>query len=73
MATQGAATFPRKLHNMIQAVTSDDSQVVMWLPRGDGFLILNEQAFIDNYVPMYFNLTKIRSFTRQLNMWGFSR
>ena len=73
MVTKGVPTFPSKLHNMLQAVTNEGSQVVMWLPRNDGFFILDEQAFINTIVPVYFNLTKMRSFTRQLNLWGFSR
>ena len=66
-------TFPMKLHDMLQAVTKDGSNTVTWLPGDDGFLILDEQAFIDNVAPVYFDLTKMRSFTRQLNLWGFSR
>ena len=73
MVIKCAATFPGKLHYMLQAVAKDGSQIVMWLPQGNGFLILDEQAFIDNIVPMYFDLTKMRSFTRQLNLWGFIR
>ena len=73
MVTKGISTFPSKLYNMLQAVTNEGSQVVMWLPRNDGFFILDEQAFINTIVPVYFNLTKMRSFTRQLNLWGFSR
>ena len=65
--------FPIKLYNMLQAVTKDGSDAVTWLPWGNGFVILDEQAFIDSVVPVYFNLTKMRSFTRQLNIWGFSR
>ena len=67
------APFPNKLYNMLEAVTKDGSNTVTWLPREDGFLILDEQAFIDSVVPVYFNLTKMRSFTRQLNLWGFIR
>ena len=65
--------FPNKLYNMLQADAKDGSNTVTWLPQEDGFLILDEQAFINSVVPVYFNLTKMRSFTRQLNLWGFIR
>ena len=65
--------FPNKLYNMLEAVTKDGSNAVTWLPREDGFLILDEEAFINSVVPVYFNLTKMGSFTRQLNLWGFTR
>ena len=66
-------SFPNKLYNMLEAVTKDGSNTVTWLPQEDGFSILDEQAFIDSVVPVYFNLTKMGSFTRQLNLWGFTR
>ena len=73
MAVKGVVAFPTKLYNMLEAVTKDGSNIVMWLPRGNGFFISDEQTFIDHVVPVYFNLTKMRSFTRQLNLLGFSR
>jgi hypothetical protein len=68
-------TFPRKLYNMLETVSEDNEQdaPVAWLPRGNGFVILDEQAFLEKIIPVHFSLTQMRSFTRQLNLWGFNR
>lgn len=76
-----AKTFPHKLYDMLKSVCDFDSEgafnceenPVEWLPDGDGFMILNEQAFLEHIVPAFFSLTKMRSLTRQLNLWGFRR
>jgi hypothetical protein len=66
-------TFPYKLYNMLETVFEDNEQdaPVAWLPRGNGFVILDKQEFLEKIIPVYFNLTLMKSFTRQLNLWGF--
>ena len=74
-------TFPYKLYNMLEAVSDCNYESIInykekpveWLPDGNGFLIMNEKAFFEDIIPLYFSLTKMRSFTRQLNLWGFER
>ena len=74
-------TFPYKLYNMLKSVcdsdqegsTNHEDKPVAWLPEGNGFLILDEQAFVEYIIPLYFGQIKMRSFSRQLNLWGFKR
>lgn len=44
-----------------------------WLPHGRAFRIHNKVKFMEEVVPLFFDLTKIRSFNRQLHLWGFRR
>ena len=68
-------TFPTKLYAMLQLADSipEFSKAVMWLPHGRAFGVLNKDAFMEDVVPVFFNQTKIRSFNRQLHLWGFRR
>jgi len=49
------------------------SQAVTWLPHGRAFRIHDKIKFMRELVPLFFNQTKIRSFNRQLHLWGFRR
>jgi hypothetical protein len=70
-------TFPYKLYNMLQSLDkyyiSEDAAPVMWAPHGRAFLIVNQKRFIEEIIPLAFNHKKWRSFTRQLNLWGFKK
>ena len=70
-------TFPYKLHSILSRVSAcgsaEEAASVAWLPTDDGFVIINQDAFLEHIIPVYFNMTKIRSFTRQLSLWGFTR
>ncbi|KAL7534574.1 hypothetical protein ACHAXR_005962 [Thalassiosira sp. AJA248-18] len=43
-----------------------------WTPDGRGFVIRNRDSLVE-LLPNFFSQTKYRSFTRQLNLWGFHR
>lgn len=67
-------TFPYKLYDVLESVTSAEASAsIDWLPSGNGFVILDKKAFLELIIPEYFAMTKMRSFTRQLNLWGFRR
>mmetsp|Transcript_32573 Transcript_32573/g.60038 ORF Transcript_32573/g.60038 Transcript_32573/m.60038 type:complete len:209 (-) Transcript_32573:120-746(-) len=64
--------FPFKLYAMIVSESNSSySPAVYWTPDGRSFVIRNKHAFMTNLVPQHFKLEKFRSFTRQLNLWGF--
>lgn len=70
------AQFPFKLYSMLQLTDvtgTGGSSNVTWLSHGRAFRILDEREFMRVNVPMYFKQTKIRSFYRQLNLWGYKR
>lgn len=66
-------SFPVKLHEMLIKTELNDLQsVVSWMPHGRAFVVHNPSAF-KALLPNYFKLSKLASFQRQLNLYGFQR
>ena len=66
--------FPAKLYEMLEAVEDLGlSHIISWLPHGRAFQVIDQEQFMKLVVPKFFKATKYRSFTRQLNLWGFRR
>jgi len=67
--------FPIKLYAMLELADNIPvfARAVTWLPHGRAFKVLDEDTFMEEVVPVFFNQTKIRSFNRQLHLWGFRR
>lgn len=65
--------FPLKLHEMLQNVEADGyGHVVSWQPHGRCFVVHKPKEFVE-LLPTYFKLSKLPSFQRQLNLYGFQR
>lgn len=65
--------FPFKLHEMLRAVAEEGlDHIVSWQPHGRCFLVHDPKAFVD-LLPRFFKLSKLPSFQRQLNLYGFQR
>jgi hypothetical protein len=70
-----AQPFPEKLYFMLQDVEQQGkSHIASFYPHGRAFGIHDMKAFEDEILPKYFiNQTKLVSFVRQLNLYGFAR
>ncbi|KAL7465294.1 hypothetical protein ACHAXS_005616 [Conticribra weissflogii] len=71
--------FPSRLYTMLESLhefepsyLNEAGMAVAWLPHGHAFKIHNVDEFM-KVIRIFFNQTKLRSFTRQLNNWGFKR
>jgi hypothetical protein len=66
--------FPVKLHSMLDAIERDGyAHVVSWQPHGRCFVVHKPKEFVNHIMPKYFKQSKMASFQRQLNLYGFSR
>lgn len=66
--------FPVKLHSMLDAIEADGyAHVVSWQPHGRCFLVHKPKEFVGHIMPKYFKQSKMASFQRQLNLYGFNR
>lgn len=65
------APFISKLFEMISKAT--DSDYIKWGPSGNTLVVTDPVAFARDVLPRYFKHDNIRSFVRQLNIYGFQR
>lgn len=66
-------TFTHKLHAMLDEVEQLGlSHIVSWQPHGRCFVVHKSRDY-EKILPKFFKLTKISSFQRQLNLYGFRR
>ena len=64
--------FPWKLHEMLHlAEKNRKTDVISWLPGGNGFKVHNKIQFCSEIMPGYFASQKYKTFQRSLNLWGF--
>jgi hypothetical protein len=74
--TRGGVTipFPIKLHAILDQIEQDGyADVISWQPHGRCFVIHKPKEFADHVMPTYFKQSKLPSFQRQLNLYGFQR
>jgi hypothetical protein len=62
--TTKEATFPTKLHMILSNPEFQD--IVSWLPHGRSWRILQQKAFEERVIPMYFRHGRYSSFARQV-------
>ncbi len=64
-------TFPVKLHMILANPEFQD--IIAWLPHGRSWRIIQQKAFEERVLPLYFRHGRYSSFARQVNGWGFRR
>jgi len=69
MATQNS-TFPQKLFSLME---NEPASIVCWNKNGLSFRVVDTDKFSEEIIPKYFRHTKMTSFQRQLNLYGFRR
>ncbi|EJK44083.1 hypothetical protein THAOC_37408 [Thalassiosira oceanica] len=67
------STFPFKLYELLEYASNHGLASIVWTHDGEAFEIIDADALMDDVAPLFFKQTKFRSFTRQLNLWGFNR
>jgi len=65
------APFPTKLYSLLEENKFED--IISWQPHGRCFLLHRPKEFVRVVMPKYFNQSKLTSFQRQLNLYGFTR
>ena len=65
------ASFVSKLQEIL--AENDNSHVIQWGEDGKSFIIKNIKLFEDELLPRYFRHSRMSSFVRQLNMYGFHK
>ena len=61
-----------KLHRLLQEVeAAGRSDVISFVASGRAFVIHKPDAFFKEIVPLYFRQSRLSSFKRQLNLYGF--
>lgn len=64
--------FPEKLHRLLLEVeAAGRSDVISWVANGRAFAIHKPDKFFKEIVPLYFRQSRLSSFKRQLNLYGF--
>lgn len=63
--------FPIKLHMLLES--GEHSDIIHWQPHGRCFALKKPNQFLKIVMPQYFRQTKLTSFQRQLNLYGFNR
>ena len=66
--------FPLKLHELLEKAEEEGlNNIVSWQPHGRAFVVHKPKEFVTGIMHRFFRQTKLTSFQRQLNLYGFNR
>jgi hypothetical protein len=64
--------FPEKLMRLLnECEAAGRTDVVAWIANGRAFAIHKPDKFFKEIVPLYFRQSRLSSFKRQLNLYGY--
>ena len=63
--------FPNLLYSILQ--NDEHSHIISWMPSGKAFIIHNLRDLETVVLPLYFKTAKLKSFQKQLNIYGYER
>jgi len=63
--------FAQKLQHILDPDNVESRAIISWVGDGNGFFIHDYDAFKQKILPQYFRHAKLKSFQRQLNLYGF--
>jgi hypothetical protein len=66
---QRQANFPEILFAILSNQHLED--IITWMPHGRSFTILDRNKFVQSVLPVYFKASRMASFAKQLNAYGF--
>jgi len=66
-----AIPFPVKLYQVLE--NDEYSDIISWQSHGRCFVLHNQRDFLEKVIQIFFKQTKLTSFQRQLNLYGFRR
>lgn len=74
--TRGGVTepFPEKLHRMLRELEeTGNADIISFFSHGRAFGVHKPEKFVNEVLPKWFKQTRLSSFQRQLNLYGFTR
>lgn len=73
-SAESSDTFPFKLYRMLaEAEEENNEDIVSFDAKGKCFMIHKPREFVTDIMPKYFTTSRMSSFQRQLNLYGFRR
>jgi hypothetical protein len=68
----GLTLFPLKMHQLLEATEKrGESHIISWLPEGRSFKVHDKEKFTNQIMLDFFGSSKLKTFQRNLNLWGF--
>jgi hypothetical protein len=58
---------------LMDLLSQEDPEIVTWVRSGTAFIVRNPKKFVEMVLPRFSKQTKLASFYRQLNLYGFRR
>jgi len=67
-------SFPCKMHALLNDAESQGfDHIISWQVTGKSFKIHRPQEFVETVLKQYFSQSRLKSFQRQLNIYGFKK